>query len=42
MGTVEILKKHQGVDPKNLTKKEETFVVDALRSKYPLKDFCPA
>jgi len=36
-GTIEIVKKDQGVDPKSLTNKEKTILVDALRNKYPLK-----
>ena len=37
-GTVEILKKDPSVDPENLTNKEKTILVDALRSKHPLKE----
>ncbi len=33
-GTVEIIKKDPGVDPKNLTNKEKPVLVDALRSEY--------
>ncbi|NLM51840.1 MAG: transposase [Firmicutes bacterium] len=36
--TVEIIKKDPGVDPKNLTNKEKTILVDALRNQYPLKE----
>ena len=36
-GTVEIIKKDPGVDPKNLTNKEKTILVDTLRNKHPLK-----
>ena len=43
IGTMEILKKDPGVDPKNLTNKEKTLLVDALRSEYRLKELlsCP-
>jgi len=37
-GTAEILKKDPGVDPENLTNKEKTILVDALRSEHPLKE----
>jgi putative transposase len=37
-GTVEILKKDPGVDPKNLTNKEKTDLVDALKNKHPVKE----
>ena len=37
-GTAEIIKKDPGVDPKNLTNKEKTILVDALRSEYTLKE----
>ena len=37
-GTVEFLKKEPSVDPENLTNKEKTILVDALRSKHPLKE----
>ena len=36
--TVEILKKDPGVDPKNLTNKEKTYLVDALRNQYTLRE----
>jgi putative transposase len=35
--TAELLKKDPGVDPKNLTNREKTMVIDALKSKYSLK-----
>ena len=37
-GTVEILKKDPGVDPENLTNKEKTILVDALRNEHPLNE----
>ena len=37
-GTVEILKKDPGGDPKNLTNKEKTDLVDALKNKYPERE----
>ena len=37
-GTVEILKKDPSVDPENLTNKEKTILVDALKREYPLKE----
>jgi putative transposase len=37
-GTVEIVKKDQGVDPKSLTNKEKAVLADALRNEYPLKE----
>ncbi|HZK02564.1 MAG TPA: IS3 family transposase, partial [Anaerovoracaceae bacterium] len=37
-GTAEIIKKDPGVDPKNLTNKEKTILVDTLRSEYTLKE----
>ena len=37
-GTAEIIKKDPGVDPKNLTNKEKTLLVDALRNEHPLKE----
>ncbi len=36
--TIEIIKKDPGVDPKNLTNKEKTNLVDALRGEYPLEE----
>jgi len=35
--TAEMLKKDPGVDPKNLTNREKTMVIDALRGRYLLK-----
>ncbi len=35
--TAEILKKDPGVDPKNLTNREKTMVINALREKYLVK-----
>jgi putative transposase len=37
-GTVEIVKKDPGVDPKSLTNKEKAILADALRNEYPLKE----
>jgi transposase-like protein len=37
-GTVEIVKKDPGVDPKSLTNKEKVILADALRNEYPLKE----
>lgn len=34
--TADIVKKGQGVDPRSLTNRERTTVIDALRTKYPL------
>ncbi|WP_414150892.1 IS3 family transposase [Acetobacterium carbinolicum] len=34
----EIIKKDQGIDQKNLKNIEKAFLIDALRTKYPLKD----
>ena len=34
----EIIKKDQGIDPTQLTNKEKTILIDALRKNYPLKD----
>ena len=34
----EIIKKDQGIDQKNLKNKEKAFLIDALRTKYPLND----
>ncbi len=38
IGTMEILKKDPGVDPKNLTNKEKAALVGALRNEHPLKE----
>jgi len=35
-GTRELLKKEKGVDPKNLSNREKTILVDALRKSHPL------
>ena len=35
--TADMLKKDPGVDPKNLTNREKTMVIDALRGRYLLK-----
>jgi transposase InsO family protein/transposase-like protein len=35
-GTAEILKKDPGVDPANLSNREKTVLIDALRTEYPL------
>lgn len=37
-GTAEIIKKDPGVDTKNLTNKEKTNLVDALRNEHPLRE----
>lgn len=37
-GTVEIVKKDPGVDPKSLTNKEKATLADALKNEYPLKE----
>lgn len=37
-GTVEIVKKDPGVDPKSLTNKEKLILAGALRNEYPLKE----
>jgi transposase-like protein len=37
-GTVEIIKKDPGVDPKSLSNKEKWILIDTLRNKYSLKD----
>lgn len=36
--TAEIIKKDQGIGQKDLTNKEKTTLIDALRTKYPLND----
>jgi len=36
--TMEIIKKDPGIDPKNLTNREKTNLVDALRDEYPLEE----
>lgn len=33
----ELIKKDPGVDPKNLSNREKTILIDALRNEYPLK-----
>ncbi|MGI6162730.1 MAG: IS3 family transposase [Bacillota bacterium] len=38
IGTMEIVKKDPGVDPKNLTNKEKAVLVDALRNEHPLEE----
>ena len=35
--TAELIKKDPGIDPKNLTNKEKTILIDALKNKYPLQ-----
>jgi len=37
-GTVEIVKKDPGADPKNLTNKEKATLIDALRNEHPLSE----
>lgn len=37
-GAAELIKKDPGVDPKYLTNKEKTILVDALRNEYTLKE----
>lgn len=37
-GTVEIVKKDPGVDPKNLTNREKAVLVDTRRNEYPLQE----
>ena len=37
-GTVEIIKKDPGADPKNLTNREKAILIDALRKEHPLKN----
>jgi len=41
-GAAELIKKDPGVDPKNLTNKEKTILVDALRNEYALKELLDA
>lgn len=37
-GAAELVKKDPGVDPKNLTNREKTILIDALRSEFKLKE----
>lgn len=37
-----VIKKDRGIDLKNLSNKEKTAVIDALRNKYPLKELLQA
>ena len=36
--TADLIKKDQGIDPKDLPNKQKTIMVDGLRSEYSLKD----
>ena len=37
-GAAELVKKDPGIDPKNLTNKEKTILIDALRTEFKLKE----